>query len=236
MASYRFGAGAASPPAGGIHQVARPVKGLSSVRNPVAACCGGDQEPIQELRTYAPRSALLLGRAISLADLEAAAVATGGVRAARAEWRWNMLRQRPVAQIYYIGDAALDLPITQKLRQLTEPDTPIDVTCANPVPSTLAIQVTINPAYLEGKVLAQLRTVLMDPLTGMLAPERVGIGSALFRSRIFEFVGRVPGADTVTDLQLNNAPFSDWGVSPGAGNYFDFETGFLLLNGKGADD
>jgi hypothetical protein len=234
-ASYRFGAGAAAPPAGGIHQIARAVKGLRSVRNPVGACCGGDREPIDELRTYAPRSALLLGRAVSLADLEAATAGTGGVRAARAEWRWNMVRQRPVAQIYYIGDAALDAPITQKLRQLTEPETPIDVICATSLPSTLAVQLTINPSYLESKVLPQLRSLLMNPSAGLLAPERIGIGLALFRSRIFEFVLNVPGVDTVTDLQLNYAPFSQWGVSPGAGNYFDFESGSLLLNGKDAN-
>ena len=61
---------------------------------------------------------------------------------------------------------------------------------------------------------------------------RIGIGLALFRSQIYEFICAVPGAATVTDLQLNNAPFNDWGVTPGAGNYFDFEKGALLLNGK----
>lgn len=229
---YRFGASAATPPAGGVHQIARPVKGLSSVRNPVPAYGGADAEPPDQLRRYAPRSALLLGRAISLADLEAAAACTEGVRSVRVEWRWNLLRQRPVAQIYYIGDAALDEPITQRLRGLTEPDTPIDVTRANPLACTLAVQITINPSYLEDNVLAQARALLMDPLIGLLAPERIGIGLALFRSRIYEFVSGVSGAEGVAGLQLNNAPFADWGISPGAGNYFDFETGSLLLNGK----
>jgi hypothetical protein len=229
---YRFGAGAAAPPAGGIHQIARPAKGLTSVRNPVAARAGADAEPADQLRRYAPRSALLLGRAVSLADLEAAVAATEGVRNVRAEWRWNLLRQTPVAQIFYIGDAALDEPITQRLRGLTEPDTPIDVTPATALPSTLAIQISIDPDYLEATVLAQVRAALTDPLNGLLAPERIGIGLALFRSQIYEFICAVPGAATVADLQLNNAPFIDWGVTPGAGNYFDFEKGALLLNGK----
>jgi hypothetical protein len=232
---YRFGAGSATPSAGGVHQVARPVKGLTSIRNPVAAYGGADAEPANHLRTYAPRSALLLGRAISLTDLEAVTAGTEGVRAAKAEWRWNLLRQRPVAQIYYIGAANLDESITQRLRGLTAPDTPIDVIPANPLPRTLAIQITINPRYLENDVLAQVRTLLMDPLIGLLAPERIGIGLALFRSRIYEFVVRVPGADAVADLQLNNVSFAQWGISPGAGNYFDFETGSLLLNGKDAN-
>jgi hypothetical protein len=175
---------------------------------------------------------LLLGRAVSLVDLEAAVAATEGVRSVRAEWRWNLLRQTPVAEIFYIGDAALDELITQRLRGLTEPDTPIDVTPATALPSTLAIQISIDPDYLEATVLAQARTALMDPLNGLLAPERIGIGLALFRSRIYEFACAVTGVATVTDLQLNNAPFNDWGVTPGAGNYFDFERGALLLNGK----
>jgi hypothetical protein len=231
-ARYRFGAGAAVPPAGGIHQIARPAKGLISVRNPVAAFGGADAEPADQLRRYAPRSALLLGRAVSLADLEAAVAATEGVRSVRAEWRWNLLRQAPVAQIFYIGDAALDEPITQRLRGLIEPDTPIDVTPATALPRTLAIQIGIDPDYLEATVLAQVRAVLMDPLNGLLAPERIGIGVALFRSQIYEFVCAVPGTATVTDLQLNNAAFTAWGITPGAGNYFDFEKGALLLNGK----
>lgn len=229
---YRFGAEAASPPAGGIHQIARSVKGLSSIRNPVAAYGGADAEPADQLRRFAPRSALLLGRAVSLADLEAATAEVQGVRNARAEWRWNLQRQSPVAQIYYIGDAGLDDLITQRLLGLTEPGTQIHVAQAVALPTTLALQITINPRYLEANLLAQVRTMLMDPLNGLLAPERIGIGLALFRSRICEFVCSVPGVTTIADLQLNNAPFADWGVTPGVGNYFNFETGALLLNGK----
>jgi len=101
------------------------------------------------------------------------------------------------------------------------------------VPSTLALQITIDPRHLESAVLAQVRSSLMDPLNGLLSPERVGIGLALFRSRIFELVCAVPGATAVTDVQLNHAPFGDWGITPGAGRYFDFEAGAVLLNGRG---
>ena len=232
IAHYRFGAEAAMPPAGGIHQIARPAKGLSSIRNPVAAAGGADAEPVAQLRRYAPRSALLLGRAVSLADLEAAASSAEGVRNVRAEWRWNLQRQSPVAQIFYIGEVALDEPITQRLRGLTQPDTPIDVTPATPVPATLAIQITVDPRHLEATVLAEVRSSLMDPLNGLLAPERVGIGLALFRSRIFEFVCAIPGATAVTDLQFNHAPFGEWGITPGVGRYFDFERGAVFLNGR----
>jgi predicted phage baseplate assembly protein len=229
---YRFGAGATKPPAGGIHQIARPAKGLSSIRNPVAARGGADAEPPEQLRRYAPRSALLLGRAVSLADLEAAAAGTEGVRNVRAEWHWNPVRQTPVAQIFYVGDPAIRNLVLQRLRGLTEPGTQIDVAPATGVPTTLAIQVAIDPAHLEPRVLADVRARLMDPVDGLLAPERIGIGLALFRSRICEFVCSIPGALTVADLQLNQAPFTHWGVSAGTGHYFDFEQGAVLLNGR----
>jgi len=231
-ASYRFGAGYATPPPGGIHQIARPAKGLSSIRNPVGAYGGADAEPADQMREYAPKSALLLGRAISLDDLEAAAAETSGARSVRAEWRWNLLRQSPVAQIYYIGNVGDENLIVQRLRGLTEPYTPIAVSQATSLPTTLSIQVVVDPRYLESDVLTQVRTTLMDPVAGLLSPERIGIGLALFRSRICEFVCRVPGASSVSDLQLNSAPFSDWAVTPGVGNYFDFEAGSLVLNGN----
>jgi hypothetical protein len=84
IASYRFGAGAASPPAGSITKIAKPAPGLRGVVNPIAASGGADAEKADEIRRLAPRSALLLGRAVSIQDMEAAASAVPGVIAAAA--------------------------------------------------------------------------------------------------------------------------------------------------------
>lgn len=237
VASYRFGAGKASPPAGSIHQLGKAINGVKSIRNPVAASGGDDAESAGGLRTYAPRSALLLGRAVSIQDMEVAAATVGGVRAVRAEWRWNQERQRPVVQIWYIGAAALAAKISQRVRSLSDPATPIEAAQAQPVlvlnsPVKLSIAIEIDPRRLEGDVLAAVRTALMDTTTGLLAPERIGIGLPLFRSRIFEAVLAVPGAAAVTGLLWNERAFDPYGLSPGAGRYFDLENGTLLLNGK----
>lgn len=241
VASYRFGAGKASPPAGSIHQLGKAIKRVKSVRNPVASSGGDDAESANGLRIYAPRSALLLGRVVSIQDMEVAAATVGGVRAVSAEWRWNKLRQRPVVQIWYIGDAALAAKVNQRVRALADPATPIEAEQAQPVllpaqpvdlPVTLSIALAVDPRRLEADVLAAVRTALMDPGTGLLAPERIGIGLPLFRSRIFEVVLAVPGAVAVTGLLWNGSPFDPYGLSPGAGKYFDFEKGALLLNGK----
>jgi uncharacterized phage protein gp47/JayE len=248
VASYRFGAGKAIPPAGSIHQLGKAIKGVKSIRNPVAASGGDDAESASGLRTYAPRSALLLGRAVSIQDMEVAAATVGGVRAVRAEWLWNQERQRPVVQIWYIGDKTLASKVSQRVRSLTDPATPIEAAPAEPVhvpaqpllvlpaqPADLpklSIAIEIDPRRLEADVLAAVRTALMDTTTGLLAPERIGIGMPLFRSRIFEVVLAVPGAVAVTGLLWNEKPFDPYGLSPGAGKYFDLENGALLLNGK----
>src|SRR6266566_804918 len=234
IATYRFGAGKASPPAGSIHQMSKPVKGITGVRNPVAASGGDDAEPQSGLRTYAPRSALLLGRAISIPDLEAAAASVPGVRAVRAEWRWNQLRQRPLVQVWYLGAATVKKDVIAKLNGLSDSVTPIEADQAASVPATLSLSIEIDPKRIEADVLAAVRQALMNTDTGLLAPERIGIGLALFRSRIFDAVLAVPGAVAVTGLMWNGRAFSQYGISAGSGKYFDLEKGSLLLNGKAA--
>lgn len=199
------------------------------MRNPVAAGGGADAET-GNLQTNAPASAMLLGRAISIQDMTAAAANVPGVRAVRAEWRWNDAQQRPVVQIWYIGAASVAKQIKQTLRGLTDPTVPISVDEAVPVPSNLAISIEIDPKRLSSDVLTTVRAALTNSATGMLAPENIGIGVALFRSRIFESVLAVAGAIAVDGLLWNGEPFDPYGIVPNPGTYFDLENGVLTLN------
>ena len=231
VAYYRHGGGGAMPPAGSINQLAKPIKGLKSVRSPVPPYGGDDAEPADSLQKYAPRSALLLGRTVSLADLEAAAASYSGVRAVAADWRWGSELQLPAAHIWYLAEGDLDELILNKLRSLTQPDTPIHVERALAFSATLSIQLKHDPRRFEDDVVAATRTKLTDVETGLLPPERLGIGKPLFRSRLFEFLLKVPGVTSVTGLSYSGAPFSKYGIKPPAGHYFDFSTG-LYLNGR----
>lgn len=239
-AFYRFGAGKAAPPAGGITQLAKPVKGLTAVKSPVAAKGGDHAETADNLQDYAPQSALLLGRAVSMADMQAVAAGVPGVRAATVEWRWNQVQQRPVIQVWYIGDDNILTDVGQALRRLSDPTTPIGVEVARPHPLTLSIDVEIDERYLEDEVLPRMRAALMNNETGLLAPERIGIGRPLFRSRIFEAVMAVEGVSSVQGLLLKSEgiekPWSRYAIKPPAGKYLDFEQGGLLLNGKETDN
>jgi hypothetical protein len=229
IASYRFGAGKATPPSGSITQLGKPVKGLSSVLNPVAAAGGDDAVPPSGLRTYAPRSALLLGRAVSIDDLEALALAQPGVRAARAEWYWSATAQQPVVQVWFIGGAGLAETLRKALRNFSEPTTAIDATPATPVPVSLALDVVVASNRHPEDVLPLVRAALTAPETGLLSAERVGIGAPVFRSRVLQAVAAVEGVEAVRGILWNGSDFADYGYAPGAGNYFDLEDGQLTL-------
>jgi len=223
IASYRFGGGAAAPPAFAIKQIARPVAGLKSVVNPVAAAGGADAEGPETVRSAAPKSALLLGRAVSIDDFAAAAAAVGSVRFASAEWRWSKLRHRPVVQVWYVGATELKRLISQRLRGMADPSTPIDVTEAEGLPAVLTVDVQTDPRRDTPTVLGAVRDALLAPGKGLLEPERQGIGTTLFRSTIMQTVLTVPGAVAVRALTLNGVSFSPYGRNPGPGKFFDFE-------------
>src|SRR5204863_403272 len=138
-ATYRFGAGAAKPPAGTITQIARPVKGLRAVVNPLPARGGADAESGALLRIAAPRSALTLGRAVSLDDFEALARGFPGVVNAAAAWAFDGRLQRATVKIWIIsdgGDPSSDLRAS--LRANADPQVPIVVTLATAVPLDLS--------------------------------------------------------------------------------------------------
>ncbi len=232
VAFYQFGAGEASPPAGSISQIAKPVKGLKSVKNPLAAAGGADAEPASQMSINGPRSVLILGRAVSIDDFEAVALSVQGVRAVQVEWRWQKTRQQPLVHVWYIGEAGLANNVSQRLHNLSDPTTPIFVENANGAKTTLSLSVQIGPNYMEDTVLAALRQALTNTATGILAPENLGIGLPLFRSKVFAAVLAVEGTLSVDGIFFNNTAFIEFGKKPVAGTYFDFENGAVILNGK----
>jgi hypothetical protein len=229
IANYRYGAGAAAPPVGSITQIARPVKGLKSVRNPLAAGGGDDAESAKNMQAFAPQSALLLGRAVSIIDIETAAAQYPGVRAAMARWDWDGTRQRPLVKVWYIADADLSEGIHERLQALTDPSTPIFVCDAVSVTAVLEIELLSDARYLREEVEADVRLCLMQPRTGLLVPENIGIGKLLYRSQIFNAVLNVPGATAVRSLILNGESFSAHAKTPGAGKYYNFEAGLITF-------
>lgn len=239
VADYRFGAGAAQPPAASITQLARPIAGLRQVSNPLPAFGGADAESPADLAANAPRSALLLGRAVSLDDLAAATTAVAGVRGVAVSWRWDGAGLRPAALIHYIGDSQLLPLIRARLRELSEPDAAITVERAVPQPATLALQLIIDPRYETADVAARAMEQLYAAGNGMLRPERLGPDGGVYLSRLLEWVMDVEGVTDVRSVSFNGTLFSAAVRTPLAGHYWDFGepgmSGFgIAINGINA--
>lgn len=238
LADYRWGAGAAAPPAASIRQVAKPVARLRGVRNILPAYGGSDAESPAELSVFAPRSALLLGRAISLVDLETAAAQVGGVRAARAAWRWDELGLRPAAIVSYVGDTQLAPSILATLRALSEPDAPISVQRSAPQASSLSLGVAIDPDHVGSQVIAAVLEALFGAATlpgtgGLLRAEKLGPDGIVFHSHVVHAVMNVPGVTGIGYIGFDGAAFSE-GRAPAAGAHFDFALGGVSVNGVNA--
>jgi predicted phage baseplate assembly protein len=239
IADYRFGAGAAVPPADSVKQVTRPVAGLRKIRNVLPAFGGADAEGPAELAVRGPRSALLLGRAISLVDIETAAAQQPGVRAARAAWRWDELGLRPAVIVSYIGDAQLALTIQSALRALAEDDAPISARSAPAQSARFDVDVGIDVHYAPDDVIAAVLQALFAAVTlpgtgGLLRPERLGPDGVVFESVVVRAVMDVAGVASLRSMSFDGTPFVEIGRRPAAGAYFDFAAQGVWVNGQRA--
>jgi hypothetical protein len=222
VASYRFGAGAAKPPGGSVTQIARPVVGLRSIVGPVGATGGADREPASALRTLAPRSAMLLGRAISIDDMEVAALGVPGVITARAEWQWDGKLQRPVVKVWVVGDSAAPAAVTSRLRGLSDPSTPIRAEAATPLATPVTIDLEIDPRRIADDVLAEVRVALAEDALSLPV---LGIGRPVVRSRLVTALLDMQGVTGVRGITWGGVPMLAWAVDPGVGAYFDLGAG-----------
>ena len=226
VANYRFGAGAAAPPAGTITQLAGSVKGLRSVRSPVAAGPGKDPDQPEELRTNAPRTALLFGRVVSAVDFEALARQQAGVIQARAEWLWIPAQMQAGVVVLYIGEAD-SAAIQETLRSQSDPTIPIEVTKAQPIPTTVSIGVEVDERYVKETVAAAVLAYLTAPGTGVLSLEQARIGGMFWPSVLYEAVSQVDGVIAVSGVSFSTGSggplISDsTGTCIETGKYLDF--------------
>jgi hypothetical protein len=221
VARYRFGAGAASPPAGGITQLAKPVKGVIAVKNPIPAAGGDAAQAAVAVRTHAPRSALLFGRAVSITDMEALAAGRPGVRSAQAQWSWNAQMQVPTVTVWFIGPANIAPAITTALRGATAPSTPITAVSAQAIAATLVVDVRVDSRHQVAVAAGQVRDRLTEPVHGLLSAERLGVGGALFSSVLLAEILEVQGISGVSGLIWQGAPFDAHAFQPGVGAWFD---------------
>ena len=106
VASYRYGSGAASPPAGRLTTISQPQPNLASIQNPVPVSGGADPQSPDDVRTAAPASVFTFGRAISATDYEQVAAQAPGVSRATAYWTFDAAEQRTLVTVYVDDDQA----------------------------------------------------------------------------------------------------------------------------------
>ena len=132
-ASYRYGAGAASPPAGRLTTISQPQPGLASISNPVAVSGGADAQSANGVRANAPASVFTFGRAISATDYEVVAAQAPGVNRVAASWTFDGTAQRTVVTIYVGDDPAAAAAAAAALAGAEDPNRPVSVIAANPI-------------------------------------------------------------------------------------------------------
>lgn len=234
-ATYRYGAGAAKPPANSITQLARSVFGLRQVVNPVAAAGGSDADNPDDLRRNAPTSSLLLGRAVSLPDFEALAREFGGVINAHATWTWDGRLQRAVVKIWFIGDGgSIEDALRSFLVGQSDPNVPLVATAAQAVEKSLLVDLIVDDTYNSDDVEQAVIAALLDHDSGLLALENIPIGCPLFRSQVLKQIHAVPGVVSVRALRFDGQE-APAGMLVDEGQYLDFAATLVVGNTASGD-
>ena len=230
-ATYRYGSGAAAPPAGRLTTVLKPQPNLASIANPIAVSGGADPQTPAGVRSDAPASVFTFGRAISALDYQVVAEQAPGVSQAQSLWGFDSLSQRTTVTIYVAGLAptgasgtAAQLAAQSALAGSDDPNRPVTVLVATPIPLAVAGTVVVADDAVVADVLAAALAALSDPVAGPFSPSGCPISSRLYRGQL-DAALFVPGVVAVQGLTATGSDGAgpvdlDEFVDPGVGGYF----------------
>jgi hypothetical protein len=217
MASYRYGSGATSPPTGRLTTIGQPQLNLASIQNPVPVSGGEDPQAPDDVRTAAPASVVMFGRAISATDYEQIASQALGVNRAAAYWTFDGAAQRTLVTVYVDGGPAAVASANTALADTEDPNRRIVVAAASAIELSLSGRLVIAPGQQGSAVVAAAQAAV----SGLFSPSRMGIGQRLYRSAV-DAALMVPGVTAVHQLEVTGAAHVLGEVlDPGAGSYFD---------------
>jgi hypothetical protein len=240
VASYRYGSGAESPDAGTLSVILQSWPGLKSIVNPVPVGGGSDPDPAAKIKTYAPQSVLTFGRAISADDYEVIAAQAPGVARAASYWVWDPAQERMLVKIYVGDDANAVASANTALAAASDPNRPLQVIQATPVPLVLQLSLIVDPRYVAQEVVNGVTAALIDPDNGLFGLNVVRIGQSVFHSRISKVCLSVPGAVAVHDLTLEGTTAQpspdcadfDFRYDPGQGGFFQLAGENLTISAE----
>ena len=201
VASYRFGAGGTAPAAETLTSVLTPTPGLKGVRNPLAPTGGAEADSPARLRTLAPKSVLTFNRAVSIDDYATIAMTGGGVTQAMASFAFDPLSQRPMVTLWVAGDDGAVPSAAKALAGAGATMRNVRITRATAVVAWLSLTYLRDQRYDDAAIKAALQSALLDPDSGLLGANVLGIGQAIYDSQISAACLTVPGVTAIQDLQ-----------------------------------
>ncbi len=242
VATYRYGSGAASPPAGRLTTIVGRQPNLAAIHNPVAVSGGADPQSPADVKTNAPASVFSFGRAISAVDYEVIASHAAGVSRAKAYWTFDAGTQRTLVKIYVNDDAGGVATASQALAGADDPNRPISVTAAQAIDVRVACTLLVAANRVVNDVVAAATAAFCDPDSGPFSPSQLGIGQWLYRSHI-EAALSVPGVVAVHQLAVTWTAAArpplllaflrrlDQVADPGEGGFFELLPANLTIAG-----
>jgi hypothetical protein len=206
VAAYRFGAGGEAPAAETLTTVLSPIPGLRGVRNPLPPTGGADPDSLTHMRTLAPASVLTLGRCVSLDDFAVTAAGAGGVTQAAASFAVDPVSQRPMTTLYVAGDSGAVASASAALAGAGAAMANVRVLPAVPFVASLTVVYLRDPRYAYADVSQRLAKALLDPDTGLLGANVLGIGQPIYDSQIAALSLGVGGVAAVTSIAFRGPP------------------------------
>jgi hypothetical protein len=205
VASYRYGAGGTAPAPETLTSVLTPTPGLKGVRNPLAPTGGAEADSPARLRALAPQSVLTFNRAVSIDDYATIAATGGGVTQAVASFAFDPLSQRPMVTLWVAGDDGAVASAAKALAGAGATMRNVKISRATAVVAWVSLTYLRDERYDDAVVKAALQAALLDPDSGLLGVNVLGIGQAIYESQISAACLAVPGVTAIQDLQWSIA-------------------------------
>ncbi|MFZ5673521.1 MAG: hypothetical protein ACOZAM_11220 [Pseudomonadota bacterium] len=178
----------------------RPV-GFKTVANPLPADGGADPETRDDARQGAPNSVRTFGRAVSLADFEAVATASGLAARASVTWTWSETERAVHVTVAGPEGAGLSQASLARLRgaldSVRDPNRSLFLANFVRVPIVVTARLLRDPAFEADAMLEDARARLL----ALFAFDAMPLGEAVFASQIYAVLQGAKGVAAV-DLDI----------------------------------
>ena len=193
-------------------------KGVTKIRNPLAAAGGADPHPIRQAKLYAPAAFRRQERAVTAADYAATAERHPEVQRAVATRRWTGSWHTMFVTVDRRAGQPVDAGFEAKLRAFLErfrlAGHDVEIESPRFVSLDIALGICTQPGYFPADVKQELAKAFGSRVSagggrGLFHPDNFTFGDAVYLSRIVARAVEVPGVARVLPLR-----FQRWGNVP----------------------